>query len=149
MKILIDADACPVIQQAENLAKKYGLSLLLVCDTSHMLSSKYGKVIHVDKGPDSADFRLISLTDPGDILVTQDYGVAAMALGKRAFPIHQSGKLYTDDNIDQLLMERHIAKTERRKTAKHHLKGPSARTPEDNKKFEDALEALIRRVLYL
>lgn len=149
MKILIDADACPVIAQTEKLAKKYGISLLLVCDTSHLLTSGYGEVIHVDQGPDAADFRLISLTAPGDILVTQDYGVAAMALGKQACPIHQSGKLYTEDNIDRLLMERHIARTERRKSAKHHLKGPSARTPEDDRRFETALEALIRRLLYL
>ena len=55
---------------------------------------------------------------------TQDYGVAAMALGKGAYAIHQSGKWYTDENIDQMLMERHLNKKARRASGKNHLRGP-------------------------
>lgn len=65
-------------------------------------------------GADAVDFKLISLLHRGDICVSQDYGVAAMALGKGCYAIHQSGKWYTNENIDQMLMERHLAKKARR-----------------------------------
>ena len=79
----------------------------------------------------------------GDIVVTQDYGVAAMILGKGAYGIHQSGKWYTDENIDQMLMERHLTKKARNSKKKHHLKGSSKRTEEDDKRFEVFLNKLI------
>ena len=110
MKIFVDADACPVVRIVEIIAKKYEVSVILLCDTNHILSSDYSEVMIVGAGADAVDFKLISLCHKGDIVVTQDYGVAAMALGKNAYAIHQSGKWYTDENIDQLLMERHIAK---------------------------------------
>ena len=143
MKILIDADACPVVKIVERIAKEKEIPLTLVCDTSHVLHSEYATTVLVDKGADSADFRLIMLSEAGDILVTQDYGVAAMALGKGVSPIHQSGKWYTDDNIDAMLMERDIAKKERRKSNKHHLKGPKKRTVEDDERFEASFRQLV------
>ena len=106
--ILVDADACPVIQQAEALAKQYRLPVTLLCDEHHVLHSDYAAVRHVSSGADAVDIALMNLCCRGDIVVTQDYGVAAMALGKGAYAIHQSGKRYTDDNIDLMLMERAI-----------------------------------------
>ena len=88
------------------------------------------------------DFRLVNLVSQGDIVVTQDYGVAALALGKGAKAIHQSGRWYTDENIDGLLMERHMAKVARRKS-KNHLKGPAKRTAEDDRRFEESFRRLI------
>ena len=82
-----------------------------------------------------------------DIVVTQDYGVAAMILGKGAYGIHQSGKWYTDENIDRMLMERHISKKVRRSKSRHHLKGPARRTAEDDTRFEKSLEQLIQKIL--
>ena len=64
------------------------------------------------------DYKLISICHKGDIVVSQDYGVAAMALGKNAYAIHQSGKWYTNENIDQMLMERHLNKKARRASGK-------------------------------
>ena len=93
-------------------------------------------------GADAVDIALINLCKRGDIVITQDYGVAALALGKGAKAIHQSGKWYTDDNIDGLLMERHLAKKARR-TEKHHLKGPAKRTEEDDRHFAESFERLI------
>ena len=127
MRILVDADACPVVQIVERIAKKHSVSVTLLCDTNHVLSSDYSEVVIVGAGADAVDFKLISLCKQGDIVVTQDYGVAAMALGKRAYAIHQSGKWYTDENIDQMLMERHLAKKARRSSKKNHLKGLSKR----------------------
>jgi uncharacterized protein YaiI (UPF0178 family) len=92
------------------------------------------------------DIALINLCKRGDIVVTQDYGVAALALGKVARAIHQSGKWYTDDNIDGLLMERHLAKKVRR-SGKHHLNGPAKRTEEDDRRFAESFERMIQEVL--
>lgn len=78
-----------------------------------------------------------------NIVVTQDYGVAAMALGKGAYAIHQSGRWYTNENIDRLLMERHMAKKARMGKGKHHLKGPAKRTQEDDDRFRESFEKLV------
>ena len=89
------------------------------------------------------DYKLISICRKGDIVVSQDYGVAAMALGKGAYAIHQSGKWYTNDNIDQMLMERHLNKKARRSTHKSHMKGPRKRTSEDDEKFAWSFEKMV------
>ena len=147
MKIYVDADACPVTRIVEKIAMKYEIPCKLICDTNHVLSSDYSEVVIVGAGADAVDFKLISLLLKGDICVSQDYGVAAMALGKGCHAIHQSGKWYTNENIDQMLMERHIAKKERRSSKKNHLKGPSKRTQEDDKRFEESFEKLIQRAI--
>lgn len=141
--MLVDADACPVVRQAEALARRYGLPLTLLCDEHHALHSDYGQVRHVPSGADAVDIALMNLCRRGDIVITQDYGVAAMALGKGAYAIHHSGRRYTDDNIDLMLMERHLARKARRSSAKHHLHGPEKFTEEDRQRFYAALEALI------
>ena len=142
MTIYIDADACPVTRIAERIAKAHGIPVTLLCDTNHLLTSDYSTVRVVGAGADAVDFALINLCRWGDIVVTQDYGVAAMALGKGAKTIHQSGRWYTDENIDLLLMERHLAGKARR-SGKHHLKGPAKRTTEDDQRFTESFERLI------
>ena len=89
MKIFVDADACPVVDIAEDIATKYNIPVTLLCDTNHVLTSDYSEVIVVGAGADAVDYKLISICHRGDIVVTQDYGVAAMALGKGAYAIHQ------------------------------------------------------------
>ena len=129
LKIYVDADACPVIKIVERIAKKH---------------SDYSEVVIVGAGADAVDFKLVSLIKKGDICVTQDYGVAAMILSKGAYGIHQSGKWYTNENMDELLLQRHIAKKVRRSSKKNHLKGPAKRTKEDDLHFEESLERLIK-----
>lgn len=129
LKIYVDADACPVIKIVERIAKKH---------------SDYSEVVIVGAGADAVDFKLVSLIKKDDICVTQDYGVAAMILSKGAYGIHQSGKWYTNENMDELLMQRHIAKKVRRSSKKNHLKGPAKRTKEDDLHFEESLERLIK-----
>lgn len=143
MTIYVDADACPVVRIVEEICKKHGLEVVLLCDTNHVLASDYSQVKIIGAGADAVDFALIGLCKKGDVVVTQDYGVAAMALGKGAHAIHQSGKWYTDANIEQMLMERHLAKQARRKSAKHHLKGPRKRTKEDDLHFAESFEKLV------
>ena len=128
MRVFVDADACPVVSIVENISKKYNIPVTLLCDTNHVLTSEYSEVIVVGAGADAVDYKLISICHRGDIVVSQDYGVAAMALGKGAFAIHQSGKWYTNDNIEQMLMERHLNKKARRSSHKNHIKGPKKRT---------------------
>ena len=142
MKIYIDADACPVTRIAERVAREQGIPVVLLCDTNHVLTSDYSEIKVIGAGADAVDIALINLFQRGDIVVTQDYGVAALALGKGSKAIHQSGRWFTDENIDGLLMERHMAKVARR-SAKHHLKGPAKRTPEDDRRFEESFRRLI------
>ena len=126
MKILIDADGCPVVDLTLQAAAEHGLEAILFCDTSHEFKEKNARVRHVE---------------PGDIVVTQDYGLAAMMLAKRGYPITQNGKRLTDANIDTLLLTRHAAKKARR--GGYRLKGPSKRTAEQDKDFQAALRRLI------
>ena len=146
MQIFVDADACPVVDIVESVAEKYHVPVTLLCDTNHVLQSDYSEVIVVGAGADAVDYKLISICHKGDIVVSQDYGVAAMALGKGAYAIHQSGKWYTDDNIDQMLMERHLNKKARRSSHKNHMKGPRKRTAEDDARFEKSFEQLVLKV---
>lgn len=144
MRVFVDADACPVVGIIEKVAREHNVPVTLLCDTNHVLSSDYSEVIVVGAGADAVDYKLISICHKGDIVVSQDYGVAAMALGKGAYAIHQSGKWYTNENIDQMLMERHLNKKARRASRKNHLKGPRKRTSEDNERFRESFEKMIQ-----
>lgn len=145
MKIFVDADACPVVRIIEKIAAEYSVAVCLLCDTNHVLQSVYSEIKMIGAGADAVDFALINMAKQGDIVVTQDYGVAAMALGKGCYGIHQSGRWYTNENIDRLLMERHMAKSARRASSKHHLKGSRKRTKEDDKYFEASFRRLIEK----
>lgn len=143
MEVFIDADACPVVRIAERVAKKYNLKVNLFCDTNHILKSDYSNIIIIGAGADAVDIALINNCHKGDIVITQDYGVAALALGKGAFAIQQSGKIFTENNIDSLLMQRYVCKKQRMSSSKHHIKGPKKRTKEDDINFEINFEKLI------
>ena len=143
MRIYIDADACPVTRIAEAIAREHGIPVTLLCDTNHVLTSDYSEIRVIGAGADAVDLALINLCRRGDIVITQDYGVAALALGKGARAIHQSGRWFTDDNIDGLLMERHLAGKARR-SGRHHLKGPAKRTEADDRRFAESFERMIQ-----
>ncbi|HZJ77167.1 MAG TPA: YaiI/YqxD family protein [Oscillospiraceae bacterium] len=137
MKILVDADGCPVKDIIIDVARRYNTGVVLVKSICHELYDDYAEIITVDKGKDVADIALINNTKAGDIVVTQDYGVAAMAIAKKAFAINQNGWSYTDDNMDNLLMKRYIGQEMRRKYKKY-TKIPK-RTKEDDIEFEKLL----------
>ena len=142
MRIYIDADAWPATRIAEGIAKEHGIPVTLLCDTNHVLTSDYSEVRVIGAGADVVDIALINLCRRGDIVITQDYGVAALALDKGARAIHQSGKVFTNDNIDGLLMDRHLAKKARR-SGKHHLKSPAKGIAEDDRRFAQSFDQLI------
>lgn len=130
-----------MVDIALRLAKEHNIKAVIFCDTSHIFSDKDAEVVTVGKGADSADFALVNRLEPGDIAVSQDYGLAAMALSKRAFPITQNGKIITPQNIDTLLLTRYAAKKARK--GGYRLKGPSKRTKEQDEAFEKELRRLI------
>ena len=133
MKIIIDADACPVVDITIGLAKERGLECIIVCDNTHTIEKDGAKTIVVDKGADSADCKIANITEKGDIIVTQDYGLAALILGKGGKALNQNGLIYTNDNIDNLLFTRHISKKER--MAGNRTKGPKKRTAQNDADF--------------
>ena len=145
MRIIIDADGCPVVRQSIACAKQHGVSAVIVCDSSHHFDIDGVQTITVTKGADSADFRIVNMIAPGDIVVTQDYGLAAMALARKANVIHQNGGLYTEENIDSMLFARHNAK--KILSSGGRIKGPSRRTREEDAAFVKSLEALLEKCL--
>lgn len=144
MRILVDADACPVKKEILKVAKKNNLEVIMFFDNSHQYEDGYSKVYILDKGSDSVDYFLINKMVKGDIVVTQDYGVATMALSKKGFPINQNGLVFTDQNILALLNQRAFNQKIRRHK---NLKGPKKRTNDDSIKFENNLVELINRNL--
>ena len=140
--ILIDADGCPVVDLAVAVARANGWACTLVCDTAHEFHREGAVTVVVDKGADSADFALVNRVTAGDIVVTQDYGLAAMCLAKRAIPLSQDGFIYNESNIEELLFRRY--ETKKQRMAGLRLKGPKKRTPAQNETFLRAFSALLQ-----
>ncbi|GFR35372.1 YaiI/YqxD family protein [Thermobrachium celere] len=145
MRILVDADACPVKDIIVKVAKEYKLDVLMFMDTSHIIDDGYSKTIIVGKGRDSVDFALVNEAKQGDIVVTQDYGVAAMVLSKGTFAINQNGLIFTNDNIDSLLMQRYVSYKVRESGGK--TSNPKKRTCFNNFNFEKNLRKIIEQNL--
>lgn len=142
--ILIDADACPVVNETIQVAQQFGFPCILLCDTAHEMHREGAETIIVSKGADAVDFALVNRVQKHDIVVTQDYGLAAMVLAKQGFPIDQNGRAYTEANIDQLLYARHTAQKVR--MAGGRLRGPKKRSKENNMMFKMNLHALCLKV---
>ena len=141
MKVFIDADGCPVVNETVALCREYNKECIIICDTSHQIERDGATTITVEKGADSADFRLVNMLSKGDVAVSQDYALAAMALSRGARVINQNGLEYTDKNIDSLLMQRFVAKKVR--NAGGRLKGPSKRTKEQTQAFVKTLRRIL------
>ena len=141
MRIVVDADGCPVVRIAVDRALRYGIEPIIVCDSAHYFDIDGAQTITVTKGADSADFRIVNMLHAGDIVVTQDYGLAAMSLARNAIVLNQNGMIYHDGNIDSLLLARHTARKIR--NAGGRLKGPAKRTKDQDDAFLAALERLI------
>ena len=137
MKILIDGDGCPVIDLVIKIAKEFNIDVIIMCDTSHTFNKEGAKTMVFSKGADSVDFALINFVQKEDIVITQDYGLAAMAINKASYVINQNGLVYTNDNIDMLLYNRHMSKKIRNNGGR--VKGPKKRSKEDNINFEKTL----------
>lgn len=142
MKVLIDADACPVIDIVIHFCKEYALPCLILCDTAHEFHRDGAQTLVFDKGSDSVDYALVNRVSPGDLVITQDYGLASMCLAKYAHVLHQDGWEYTQDNIDALLFSRHESRKYRASGGR--TKGPSKRMKNQDEAFETAFRKLIQ-----
>ena len=142
MKVLIDADACPVVDIAVKLCKQHGIPCLLLCDTAHTMHRDGAETLIFDKGADSVDFALVNRADPGDMVITQDYGLASMCLGNRVRVLHQDGWEYTEYNISGLMEQRHAAKKHR--LAGGRTKGPAKRTKAQDDAFAAAFQQMLQ-----
>lgn len=144
MKILIDADACPVVDIAIKLSTEFNKECIIICDTAHFIRRPSAVTITVEKGADSVDFKLVNTVNQGDIVITQDYGLAAMCLGKKAVPINQNGLIFDNSNIEELLYTRFVSKKIR--MAGGRTKGMKKRTAEQDKSFEKTLRMLLEKM---
>ena len=144
MTILIDADGCPVVDLTLRIAGKSGVPVVILCDTSHRIEREGAQTLVFDKGADSVDFALVNRVKPGDLVVTQDYGLASMCLARRARVLNQNGLEYTPENIDGLLFRRHENKKLLR--AGKHPKGSPKRTKEQDAAYKNALEKILQTI---
>lgn len=142
MRILIDADACPSIDMITSIAKEYKLPLILYSYTTHNLKSDYALIETLSKGFQSVDIKIINDLNMSDILITQDFGLATLALAKNCEVISPKGLIYTNDNIDRLNFEKYLNSLNRRQ--KIHIKGPKKRTIDDSKRLEDSIIKCIK-----
>ncbi len=140
-RILIDADGCPVVNQTIALAKEFAIECFILCDTAHHYQRAGATTLTFSKGADSVDFALVNLVRPNDIIITQDYGLAAMGLARRARVLNQNGMQYTDSNIDSLLEVRY--QTKKRRAAGERIKGAAKRTAAQDEAFTAALRKLL------
>lgn len=147
MKIIIDGDACPGISIIENIAEKYSIEVTIYCDYNHFIQSSYSCVKTVDSGFQSVDMYVINEAEINDIIVSQDYGVAAICLGKKCSVISPKGYIYDESNMDRLLEERHLAQKIRRGGGK--TSNPKKRTKEDDLRLQNNLKRLIENSLSL
>lgn len=143
MKVIVDADACPVVGIVLELCRQYRLPCVLVCDTAHRIERDGAQTVTIDKGADSADFAIVNRAETGDLVITQDYGLASMCLARGARVIHQDGWEYTPWNIDALLLQRHEAR--RLRAAGGRTKGPSKRKAHQDQAFRSALQQLLQQ----
>ena len=133
MRVLIDADGCPVVDIAVTICRKTATQCMILCDTAHCIEYEGVQTLVFDQGADSVDFALVNLVQEDDIVITQDYGLASMCLAKKARVIHQDGYEYTQENIEALLTVRHVSAKIRRSGGR--LRGPKKRRPEQNHAF--------------
>lgn len=143
MKIIVDADACPrgALAAASALADRYGVRLVTVANFNHVIESP--EHVTVGGDPQEADIKVINLTCAGDVVVTQDIGLAAAVLGKKAAALNPCGFEYRDETIAAVLEEREIKAKYRR--AGGRAKGPPKRAKEDDERFASRLEQILRR----
>ena len=142
--ILIDADGCPVVDLTVQIGRAHGVPVKILCDTAHRIQRKSAETLVFDQGADSVDFALVNRVTPGDIVITQDYGLATMCLARRARVLNQNGLEYTTQNIDGLLARRHENKKLLR--AGKHPKGPAKRTREQDEAFIAMLEVVLKSI---
>lgn len=145
MKVLIDADGCPVTNITVEACRTNHIPCLIFCDTAHEIHREGAETLTFDKGADSVDYAIAARVSPGDIVITQDYGLASICLARHARILHQDGWEYTQWNIDALLLQRHESRKFRASGGR--TKGPAKRNAEQGKAFLTALHNAIQQTV--
>jgi len=142
MKILLDADGSPVRKETVEIARQYRIPLYIISNVNHVIDEPYGKIVMVDHDPDAADFKILSITDKDSLVITQDYGLASLALAKEASVLHHNGWFFSNDNMEYLLNRRHLNQKARKKGARPPSEKP--RSEEQNIQFKTTLESFVK-----
>lgn len=142
MTIIVDGDACPAKDIIKTLAKKYNVEVHIFVDSSHYFEDDFFKIHVVSKGKDAVDIALVNFMERNDLIITQDYGLASMALAKTEYAVNPLGFRYTTKNIDELLFKRHISQKARR-SGKGSTKNKK-RTTENNEQFYHVIESILK-----
>lgn len=145
MRVLIDGDACPVVDSIIELTTETGIFVHIYrsyAHYSHQGFPPHVQVHYIDGGRDAVDFALVKAMSSKDLVVTQDYGLASIALQKARYVMHHLGYLYTQDNIDQLLLQRFYNQQERRKTRRYG-KGHKPFKQAQRQQFEASFQSII------
>ena len=143
--IIIDGDACPVVNSVIELTQETGIFVTIIRSFSHFstqIDPEHVRTVYVDDGPESVDYKIVQLASSKDIVITQDYGLASLLLNKVKFVMHHKGFLFNDDNIQQLLDQRYINAQIRKQGGRH--KGPPPFTKQDRQHFEHQFKLLIQ-----
>ena len=141
MKAIIDADGSPVVKSAVSIAKENDIEVLIVKNYAHKIEDDYARVVTVDITSDSTDYYIVNHASRGDIVITQDYGLAAMALSKGAICINQNGLVISEKNIDGLLARRHVNREARMRDG--NFTKFKKRSKDDDLKFEESFRKLL------
>lgn len=144
MRVIVDADACPGKEMIEKAAKENGIEVIMFCDVNHILTSDYSKIVYADSGYQSVDMKIVNALQKDDIVITQDFGVAAMVLPKKAYAINPKGYIYTNDNIERLLFERHISQKIRKGGGK--TSNAKKRNYEDDIRLYNSLVSIMKQI---
>lgn len=123
MKILIDGDSCNKLQMIEAVSKQNGIECHVYHDGNHLLQPEYAISHIVEQRSNSADFAIANACQEGDVVITNDSGLAAMILAKRGIPVHQSGMVYTSQNIMTMLNRRYLRQKSVQRTKRLQVHG--------------------------
>lgn len=143
LRLIIDGDACPAKKEIFDLAKAYAVEVILITSLAHFSDYQDCTYVVVDNIPQAVDIAVMNRVRRGDAVITQDYGLAAVVLRKGSFTISPRGKIYCEEKMDELLLQRHLVQKEKRGGGK--IKGPSAYTREDLERLLRVLEDFFRR----
>ena len=146
MRLMVDGDGSPVKEEVIRLGQRFQLPVIIITSVDHYTTKEYPpfvRLVYVDKGADRADYQIVKEILPGDILITQDYGLASLVLPKQARVFHHSGKEYLKETIDTLLMQRYLSAETRR--AGKRTKGPKAFMQQDRERFYEIVSQILQK----
>ena len=142
--VYVDADSCPVKEEIDHLCKEYNKKLVFVASYAHAINPSLGTLtVTVDSRTEEADLYIVNHCRCGDIVVTQDHGLAALLLPKGVNVISPRGKHFLEGDMNELLFARHLGKIQRRAGMK--TKGPKKFTTEDILKFCEQFKKILSK----